>query len=148
MDETRIQCNKEDGKLSSSESLMWVMRSAASEKFQAAFFYYSRSRSGDNARKLLDGYKGFLITDAFVGYDKVPDVKRALCWSHLRRCLIDSIPLDAKGKESPGSKGPKEKNTLIFSLKSKMRLKISRMKKKTEASEKRRSQSLIPFGRG
>lgn len=59
MDETRIQCNKEDGKLPSSDSFMWVMRSAASEKLhQGSFFYYSRSRSGDNAKKLLDGYKG------------------------------------------------------------------------------------------
>ena len=105
MDETRIQCNKEEGKLPSSESFMWVMRSAASEKLQAAFFYYSRSRSGENAQKLLEGYKGCLITDAYAGYDKVPDVKRALCWSHARRYLIDSIPLDAKGKEIPGSKG-------------------------------------------
>ena len=88
MDETRIQCNKEEGKLSSSESFMWVMRSAVSEKIQAAFFYYSRSRSGDNAKKLLNGYKGCLITDAYAGYDKVPDVKRALCWSHYPRSII------------------------------------------------------------
>lgn len=39
MDETRIQCNKEEGKRSSSESFMWVMRSAASEEIQAAFFF-------------------------------------------------------------------------------------------------------------
>ena len=105
MDETRIQCNKEEGKLASSESFMWVMRSAASEDVQAAFFYYSRSRSGENAKKLLEGYTGCLITDAYAGYEKVPDVKRALCWSHARRYLIESIPLDAKGKEIPGSKG-------------------------------------------
>ena len=43
MDETRIQCNKEEGKLPGSDSFMWVMRSAASEKLQAALFYYSRS---------------------------------------------------------------------------------------------------------
>lgn len=118
MDETRIQCNKEDGKLPSSDSFMWVMRSAASEKLQGAFFYYSRSRSGDNARKLLDGYKGCLITDAYAGYEKVPDVKRALCWSHARRYLIDSIPLDEKGKEIPGSKGAegKEYIDLLFKV--------------------------------
>lgn len=118
MDETRIQCNKEKGKLPSSESFMWVMRSAASEKLQAAFFYYSRSRSGENAQKLLDGYKGCLITDAYAGYDKVPDVKRALCWSHARRYLIDSIPLDAKGKEIPGSKGAegREYINLLFKV--------------------------------
>lgn len=84
---------------------MWVMRSAASEAIQAAFFYYSRTRSGDNAKMLLEGFNGYLITDAYAGYDKVPDIKRALCWSHARRYLIESIPLDAKGKEIPGSKG-------------------------------------------
>lgn len=84
---------------------MWVMCSVASEKFQAACFYYSCSRSDDNAKKLLDGYKGCLITDAYAGYEKVPDVKRAFCWLHTRRYLIDSIPLDEKGKEIPGSKG-------------------------------------------
>ena len=105
MDETRIQCNKEEGKRPSSDSFMWVMRSAASEAIQAAFFYYSRTRSGDNAKMLLEGFNGYLIKDAYAGYDKVPDIKRALCWSHARRYLIESIPLDAKGKEIPGSKG-------------------------------------------
>lgn len=105
MDETRIQCNKEEGKLPSSESFMWLMRSAVSEDTQGAFFYYSRSRSGENARKLLDGFHGYLITDAYAGYDKVPDIKRALCWAHCRRYFVESIPLDTNGKEVPGSKG-------------------------------------------
>lgn len=105
MDETRIQCNKEEGKLPGSESFMWVMRSAASEEIQAAFFFYSRSRSGENARKLLKGFDGYLITDAYSGYDTVPDIKRSLCCSHVRRYFIESIPLDTKGKEIPGSKG-------------------------------------------
>ena len=105
MDEIRIQCNKEEGKLPSSESFMWLMRSAVSEDIQGAFFYYFRSRSGENARKLLDGFHGYLITDAYAGYDKVPDIKRVLCWAHCRRYFVESIPLDTKGKEIPGSKG-------------------------------------------
>ncbi len=105
MDETRIQCNKEDGKLPSSNSFMWVMKSAASEEINAAFFYYSRSRSGQNAVNLLKNFSGYLITDAYAGYNKVPDIKRALCWSHLRRYFVESIPMDSKGKEIPGSKG-------------------------------------------
>lgn len=39
MDETRIQCNKEPGKKASSDSFMWVMRSAACEEIQAAYFH-------------------------------------------------------------------------------------------------------------
>lgn len=118
MDETRIQCNKEEGKLPGSESFMWVMRSAASEEIQAAFFFYSRSRSGENARKLLKGFDGYLITDAYSGYDTVPDIKRSLCWSHVRRYFIESIPLDTKGKEIPGSKGAegREYVNLLFKV--------------------------------
>ena len=118
MDETRIRCNKEEGKLPSSESFMWVMRSAASEDIQAAFFFYARSRGGENARKLLKDFNGYLITDAYAGYDTVPDIKRALCWSHARRYLIESIPLDSQGKEIPGSKGAegREYINLLFKV--------------------------------
>lgn len=118
MDETQIQCNKEEGKLPSSESFMWVMRSAASEDIQAAFFFYSRNQGGKNARKLLKDFNGYLITDAYAGYDTVPDIRRALCWSHARRYLIESIPLDSKGKEIPGSKGAegREYINLLFKV--------------------------------
>jgi len=105
MDETRIQCNKEDGKKASSESFMWVMRSAASEAIQAAYFSYSRSRSTEVAKELVGDYTGYLITDAYAGYNKAGAYKRALCWAHCRRYFIDSIPLDSNGKELKGSKG-------------------------------------------
>lgn len=123
MDETWIQCNKEEGKLPSSESFIWLMRSAVSEDIQGAFFYYSRSRSGENARKLLDGFHGYLTTDAYAGYDKVPDIKRALCWAHCRRYLVESIPLDTKGKEIPGSKGAegREHIDLLFKVEDEIR---------------------------
>lgn len=105
MDETRIQCNKEEGKKASSESFMWVMRSAECEEITAAYFYYSRRRSGAVARQLLSGFDGYLITDAYSGYGTVEDITNVLCWSHCRRYYIESIPLDNKGKEIPGSKG-------------------------------------------
>lgn len=118
MDETRIQCNKEDGKKASSESFMWVIRSAACEAVQAAFFYYSPSRNGDTAKELLKGFHGYLTTDAYAGYEKVEDIKRNLCWAHCRRYYIDSIPLDSKGKELPGSKGAqgREYINLLFKV--------------------------------
>lgn len=104
-DETRIQCNRERGKKASSESFMWVIRNGAYEEIQAVIFHYARSRSGDIARELYAGFNGCLITDAYAGYDKIEGIKRALCWSHVRRYYLDSIPLDSKGKEIPGSKG-------------------------------------------
>lgn len=105
MDETRIQCNKEEGRKASSDSFMWVMRSAASEEIQAAYFYYSRSRSTEVAKSLLCDYTGYLITDAYAGYNQAGSYNRCLCWVHCCRYYIESIPLDNGGKEIKGSKG-------------------------------------------
>ncbi len=105
MDETRIQCNKEAGKKASSESFIWVIRSAACEELQAAFFYYSRTRNGDTAKELLEKFYGYLVTDAYSGYEKAEHIIRSLCWAHVRRYYIESIPLDNNGKELSGSKG-------------------------------------------
>lgn len=118
MDETRIQCNKEKGKQASSQSFMWVVRSAACEKEQAAFFYYDRGRNGDIAAELLNGFRGYLVTDGYSGYEKVEGIKRALCWAHVRRYYIESIPLDGKGKELHGAKGAKGREyiNLLFKV--------------------------------
>lgn len=103
-DETRIQCNKESGKKASSDSFMWVLRSGVQEDCQAALFYYSRTRAGEHARYLLSGYGHYLVTDAYAGYETVHGIRRALCWSHVRRYYVESIPLDNAGKELLGSK--------------------------------------------
>lgn len=123
MDETRIQYNKEDGKQASSDSFMWVIRSAACEDIQGTFFYYSRTRSGDIAKQLLSGFHGYLTTDAYAGYEKAEHIKRNLCWAHVRRYFIESIPLDNKGKEIPGSKGAegREYINLLFKLEDEMK---------------------------
>ena len=107
MDETRIQVNKESGKKADSDSFMWVLQSGACEDIKATFFHYSRTRSKKVALDLIDGFKGYLTTDAYAAYSNMhlEDVKNNFCWSHLRRYYVDSIPLDNSGKEIPGSKG-------------------------------------------
>lgn len=123
MDETRIQCNKEEGKKASSESFMWVICSAAGEEIQAAFFYYAKSRNGDTAKELLSGYHGYLVTDGYSGYEKVEGIIRSLCWLHVRRYDIESIPLDSRGKELPGSKGAEGRAfiNLLFKVEDKIK---------------------------
>lgn len=103
-DETRLQCNKEPGKKASSESFMWVYRSGVYEPIDLVVFEYTRTRAGKHPKLFLNGFNGYLITDAYSGYEKLEDVTRCLCWSHVRRYYIDSIPLN-NGKEIPGSKG-------------------------------------------
>lgn len=55
-DETRIQCNKEEGKKPSSQSFIWVLCSGQEETYQGAVFRYTRSRGGHHAQKLMKGF--------------------------------------------------------------------------------------------
>ena len=57
---------------------------------------YSPTRSGDHAAEFLNGFQGYLETDGYQGYNKVPGIKRCSCWAHIRRYFIDAIP---KGKQ-------------------------------------------------
>lgn len=51
---------KEAGKKADSESFMWVIRSAACEGLQTAFFHYAKSWNGDAAAELLSRFHGYL----------------------------------------------------------------------------------------
>lgn len=104
-DETRIQCNHEPGRKAHTDSFMWVLVSGENEPHKMVLFHYTMTRNGDHAKELLDGWHGSLVTDAYAGYEKVEGITHGLCWSHVRRKYIDSIPLDSSGKEIPGSKG-------------------------------------------
>jgi transposase len=104
-DETRIQCNHEKGRKASTDSFMWVLRSGDEEKNKGVIFKYSISRDSSEAISLLKGFKGIFVTDAYSGYNKVPDAIHAKCWSHTRRKFLDSIPTDNKHKPIAGTKG-------------------------------------------
>lgn len=95
VDETTMQCNKEQGRKASSNSYMWVLASGELEKEQGVIFYYSKSRSSEVAKKLLKDYKGIIITDGYSGYNALDsELTHAECWTHARRYFYDSVPLD------------------------------------------------------
>ena len=95
-DETPLQVLKEPGRKATTKSFMWVFRSGELDKEQIVLFHYSETRAGETAKEYLEGFKGFLMTDGYGGYNKLKDCIRTSCWSHVRRYLIDAIP---KGKE-------------------------------------------------
>lgn len=104
-DETTWQVNKEAGKMPSSKSYIWIHRNGCYCGPPIILYEYTRSRSGEYAREFLSGFKGFLVSDAYIGYEKVEGVVRCLCFSHLRRYYINAIPLDSSKKAIPGSSG-------------------------------------------
>jgi len=104
-DETTWQVNREPGKKASSKSYIWIHRSGSCEGPPIILYEYTRTRSGEHAKEFLEGFHGFHVSDAYVGYEKVAGITRCLCYSHLRRYYLDAIPLDSGKKEIPGSGG-------------------------------------------
>lgn len=95
-DETRVQVLKEPDRRPQTQSFMWVFRSGEDGLPAIILYGYTPTRNGDNAAGFLSGYSGYLMTDGFQGYNKVPNVRRCSCWAHIRRYFIDAVP---KGKQ-------------------------------------------------
>jgi transposase len=115
-DETVIQVLKEEGKNPSSESRMWVYASGKS-KSPVVLFEYQPTRSGQHAKRFLEGFKGYLQTDGYAGYNAVPDVVNCGCWAHLRRKFEEALPKTSNKEESKAEIGLKYCNQL-FNLES------------------------------
>lgn len=99
-DESVIQVLKEEGKKASTESRMWVYTSGRSPT-PTVLYEYQPSRSGQHAKRFLEGFIGYLQSDGYSGYNAVPDVVHCGCWAHLRRKLEEALP---KGADKVNSK--------------------------------------------
>jgi len=99
-DESPLQVLGEEGKSNTSKSYMWVYSTTRNSDKQIRLFDYRPGRAGANAAEFLDGFSGYLHTDAYKGYEKVRNVTRCLCWSHNRRYFADALPKDLKSEEA------------------------------------------------
>lgn len=97
MDETPIQVLKEPGKTPESKSYVWLMRSGDDGLPPIIYYRYSPTRSGDTAVEMTEGIAPgtYFMCDGFSGYNKLKDIKRCICYAHIRRYFYDAIP---KGK--------------------------------------------------
>ncbi len=99
-DETTIQVLKEDGKKAESQSYMWLYRSGRDGP-GIVLFEYQPTRSGEHPKGFLKGFKGYLVTDAYAGYNGIPDVTRVSCWAHARRGFDEAIKAAGKRAQDP-----------------------------------------------
>ena len=99
-DETPVQVMKEPGRSNRSKSYMWVYTTSRHSERPIRVFDYRAGRAGAHASAFLEGFRGYLHTDAYSGYEKVKDVTRCLCWSHNRRYFHDALPRDLKSAEA------------------------------------------------
>lgn len=99
-DETRVQVLKEAGREPSSQSWMWVQTGGPPDR-PVILFDYSTSRAQEIPLRLLAGYRGYLMTDDYAGYNAVAaqsGVERLACWAHARRKFIEAQKVQPKGK--------------------------------------------------
>ena len=64
-------------------------------------FDYSTSRAQKIPVRLLEGYRGYLMTHDYVGYNTLggqPGVQRLGCWAHARRKFVEAQKVQPKGK--------------------------------------------------
>lgn len=76
---------------------MWVASNQA-----GAFYQFEPTRSGKILKDLLKGLKGSVLADGYSGYKrlhKLPHLKLAFCWAHVRRKFFEiekNYPKDCK----------------------------------------------------
>lgn len=113
-DETRVQVLKEPERKAQTDSFLWLFRTGEDGLPPIILYKYTETRAGFHAADFLKGFKGYLETDCYQGYNSLPDVRRCCCWAHLRRYFVEAVP---KGKEldysNPAAQGVQYCNKLF-----------------------------------
>jgi transposase len=100
MDETVVQVLKEGGKTPTSTSYMWVQTGGPPGQ-PVVLYDYDQSRSGAVPARLLEGYRGYLMTDGYDGYNQLirtGGIHHMACWAHVRRRFVDAVRVQPKGR--------------------------------------------------
>lgn len=111
VDETPLQVMKEPGRSNKTKSYMWIYRGGDPDR-PALVYQYHPSRSGDVVSQYLKGYKGYVQSDGFSGYDFIdhsPDIIHVGCWAHVRRKFVDVVKASGNRKSVKGRTGNAEK---------------------------------------
>ncbi len=103
MDETTVQVLKESGRKAQSKSYLWLQRGGPPEH-PVVLYHYDPGRGAKVAKRLLEGFKGYLQTDAYDGYNAVVATNGLIhigCMAHARRRFSDAVKAQGKSKR-PG----------------------------------------------
>jgi transposase len=86
VDETTVQVLNEIGRDNRTKSYMWAYRGGGDQP--SIVYDYQETRGGYHAQQFLTGFKGYLQSDAFSGYNWADDAKEIIhvgCHAHARR---------------------------------------------------------------
>jgi len=100
MDETPVQVLKEPGRAAQSKSYLWLQRGGPPDQ-PVVLYDYAPGRGADVPKRLLAGYKGYLQTDGYDGYNAVVAVNGLThvgCMAHARRKFDEAVKAQGKNK--------------------------------------------------
>jgi transposase len=101
MDETPVQVLKEPDKRAQSKSYIWVQRGGPPNG-RVVLYDYDPGRSAEVPKRLLEGFKGYLQTDGYDGYNAVVAANNLVhvgCMAHARRKFSDAVKAQGKSKK-------------------------------------------------
>ena len=87
---------------------MWLYRTSGEAEHQIVLYDYQRDRKYTHPETFLKDFSGFLHTDGYDGYHKLPDrITVVGCWAHLRRKFDEALQTLPKEKResSDAAKG-------------------------------------------
>jgi transposase len=104
IDESPLQVLNEPGRSNTAKSYMWVCCGGPLDA-PMVLYRYQPTRSGEVALKFLDGYRGYIQSDGYVGYDHLtqkPGIVLLGCMVHARRKFMAVIKVRKKerGKQA------------------------------------------------
>jgi hypothetical protein len=79
---------------------MWVQASGPPDR-KVVLFVYTSSRAQEVPLRLLESYRGYVMTDDYAGYNALalqPGVERLACMAHARRKFVEAQKVQPKGK--------------------------------------------------
>ena len=124
-DETTLQVLKELGRAAETKSYMWLYRTGGDDP-PIILYEYQETRSGEHPRKFLEGFRGYLHVDGYVGYEGLehplkpgepPPVKLCGCWAHLRRKFDEAMKgLPASHRGNCRAKEALERINRLFAI--------------------------------
>lgn len=90
VDETTVQVLNEIGRSNQTKSYMWVYRGRGDKP--SIVYEYQETRGGYHAQQFLVGFKGYLQSDAFSGYNWALNANNIIsvgCHAHARRPFVE-----------------------------------------------------------
>lgn len=108
LDEAIIQADETEMNVldekNNKKNYMWLYVSALRGNHRIKLYEYQPSRATKHPVKFLKGFNGYLQTDGYQAYNKVPNVTTVGCLAHARRKFIDTIKAAPKESDITKSK--------------------------------------------